>query len=222
MIKIFHMNFDYNTQRKRMSLPEYGRNVLKMIEHIKTIKDREERNRAAATVIQIMGNLNPGLREVTDFRHKLWDHLMIIADFDLDVDSPYPAPDRRKLDAEPNKVPYNNGRIKYAHYGHIVPAMIEAATGIEDEDERDHLIALILNQMKKGYLTWNKSQVADEVIFNDLIEISGNRLKVPENFRMAEARELIPQQKGKSQSKHQGRPQGRTGKQSKKKHKNGY
>jgi hypothetical protein len=82
------MSFDYNTQRKKMSLPEYGRNVLKMIEHIKTIKDPEERNRAARSIIQIMSNLNPNLREVTDYKHKLWDHLMIIADFDLNVDSP--------------------------------------------------------------------------------------------------------------------------------------
>lgn len=206
-----------------MALPEYGRNVLKMIEHIKTIKDREERNRAAATVIQIMGNLNPGLREVTDFRHKLWDHLMIIADFDLDVDSPYPAPDPKKFDASPNKVPYHNGDIRYAHYGHIVPAMIEAAAQLEDEEEKAYLTTLILNQMKKDYLTWNKSQVADEVIFRDLLDISGNRLKVPENFRMAEARELISQPKAKPQAKHhQGRTQGRTGKQAKKKHKNGY
>ncbi len=121
------MSFDYNTQRKRMSLPEYGRNVLKMIEHIKSIEDAEERNRAARTVIQIMGNLNPNLRDVTDFRHKLWDHLMIIADFDLSVDSPYAPPDRTKLSAKPNRVPYHNGETKYAHYGQIIPSLIEAA-----------------------------------------------------------------------------------------------
>jgi hypothetical protein len=143
------MSFDYNTQRKRMSLPEYGRNVQKMIEHIKSIKDPEERNQAARTIIQIMGNLNPNLREVTDFRHKLWDHLMIIADFDLDVDSPYPAPDQSKLTAKPNKVPYHNGDVKYAHYGRIVPALIEAAAQMDDGEEKDYLTGLILNQMKK-------------------------------------------------------------------------
>ncbi|MCU0458635.1 MAG: DUF4290 domain-containing protein [Bacteroidales bacterium] len=220
------MSFDYNTQRKRMALPEYGRNVLKMIEHVKTIKDPAERNQAARTIIQIMGNLNPNLKEVTDFRHKLWDHLMIIADFDLDVDSPYPAPDRKKLDAKPNRVPYHNGDIRYAHYGNIVPAMIEAASKMDDGEEKDYLTALILNQMKKDYLTWNKAQVADEIIIRDLTDMSGGRLKVPENFRMPDVRELMAQPKSKTQGKHQGRPQdkyqGRSGKQNKKKHKNGY
>jgi len=220
------MSFDYNTQRKRMSLPEYGRNVLKMIEHIKTIKDPEERSQAAKTIIQIMGNLNPNLREVTDFRHKLWDHLMIIADFDLDVDSPYPAPDRAKLDAKPNKVPYHNGNIKYAHYGQIVPALIEAASVMEDGEEKDYLTSLILNQMKKDYLTWNKTQVADDLIIRDLMDMSGNRLKVPENFKMPDVKELLAQPKSKTQSRYQGRPQdkyqGRSNKMGKKKHKNGY
>ncbi len=220
------MSFDYNTQRKRMSLPEYGRNVQKMIEHVKTIKDPEERNQAARTIIQIMGNLNPNLREVTDFRHKLWDHIMIIADFDLEVDSPYPAPDRKKLDAKPNKVPYHNGDIRFAHYGHIVPALIEAASAMEDGEEKDYLTSLILNQMKKDYLTWNKSQVADEIIIRDLTEISGNRLKVPENFKMPDVKELMAQPKNKTQGRYQGRQQdkyqGRSGKQNKKKHKNGY
>jgi hypothetical protein len=220
------MSFDYNTQRKRMSLPEYGRNVQKMIEHVKTIKDPEERNQAARTIIQIMGNLNPNLREVTDFRHKLWDHIMIIADFDLEVDSPYPAPDRKKLDAKPNKVPYHNGDIRFAHYGHIVPALIEAASAMEDGEEKDYLTSLILNQMKKDYLTWNKSQVADEIIIRDLTEISGNKLKVPENFKMPDVKELMAQPKSKTQGRYQGRQQdkyqGRSGKQNKKKHKNGY
>jgi len=217
------MSFDYNTQRKRMSLPEYGRNVQKMIEHIKSIKDPEERNQAARTIIQIMGNLNPNLREVTDFRHKLWDHLMIIADFDLNVDSPYPAPDQGKLTAKPNKVPYHNGDVKYAHYGRIVPAMIEAAAQMDDGEEKDYLTGLILNQMKKDYLTWNKAQVADEIIIRDMIAISGDRLKVPENFRMPDVRDLLAPPKAKPQGRYQGRPQdkykGQQNKLNKKKHK---
>lgn len=220
------MSFDYNTQRKRMSLPEYGRNVQKMIEHTKTIRDPEERNQAARTIIQIMGNLNPNLKEVTDFRHKLWDHLMIIADFDLDVNSPYPPPDRSKLDARPNRVPYHNGDIRYAHYGRIVPALIEAASAMEEGDEKSYLTSLILNQMKKDYLTWNKAQVADELIIRDLVEMSGNRLKVPENYRMPDVKELLAQPKSKTQGRFQGRQQdkyqGRSNKQGKKKHKNGY
>lgn len=220
------MSFDYNTQRKKMSLPEYGRNVLKMIEHVKTIKDPEEKNQAARTIIQIMGNLNPNIREVTDYKHKLWDHLMIIADFDLKVDSPYPPPDRKKLDAKPNRVPYRNGNIKYAHYGLIVPALIKAATALEDGEEKDYLITLILNQMKKDYLTWNKSQVADDIIIRDLTDMSEHKLKVPENFKMPDVRELLPPTKSKTQGRYQGRTQdkyqGRSTKMNKKKHKTGY
>ena len=220
------MSFDYNTQRKKMSLPEYGRNVLKMIEHVKTIKDPEEKNQAARTIIQIMGNLNPNIREVTDYKHKLWDHLMIIADFDLKADSPYPPPDRKKLDAKPNRVPYHNGNIKYVHYGHIVPALIKAATALEDGEEKDYLITLILNQMKKDYLTWNKSQVADDIIIRDLTDMSENKLKVPENFKMPDVRELLSPPRSKTQSRYQGRTQdkyqGRSSKLNKKKHKTGY
>jgi hypothetical protein len=220
------MSFDYNTQRKKMSLPEYGRNVLKMIEHIKTIKDPEERNRASRSIIQIMSNLNPNLREVTDYKHKLWDHLMIIADFDLDVDSPYPGPDRTKLDAKPDKVPYHNGEITYSHYGRIIPALIEAASAMDDGEEREYLTVLILNQMKKAYITWNKAQVADELIIRDLTAISGGKLKAPENFKMADIREILAPPKSKTQGRFQGRPQdkyqGRSNKQGKKKHKTGY
>ncbi len=224
MIKIKPMSFDYNTQRKRMALPEYGRNVLKMIEHIKTIKDPEERTRAARSVIQIMSNLNPGLREQADFRHKLWDHLMIIANFDLHVDSPYPPPDRKKLDSKPNKVPYHNADIKYAHYGCIVPALVEVAAGMEDGEEKEYLTSLILGQMKKDYLNWNKGAVSDEIIFRDLNDISGNRLKVPENFKMPEVKELMTAPKSRTQGKYKGRSQdryqGRTAKQGRKKYKN--
>jgi hypothetical protein len=220
------MSFDYNTQRKKMSLPEYGRNVLKMIEHIKTIKDPEERNRAARSIIQIMSNLNPNLREVTDYKHKLWDHLMIIADFDLNVDSPYPGPDRTKLDAKPNTVPYHNGEITYAHYGRIVPALIEAASAMDDGEEKEYLTVLILNQMKKDYITWNKATVADELIIRDLSAISGGRLKAPENFKMPDIREILAPPKSKIQGRFQGRPQdkyqSRSGKPGKKKHKTSY
>jgi len=220
------MTFDYNTQRKRMALPEYGRNVLKMIEHIKSIKDEEERNRAAKTIIQIMGNLNPNLRDVTDFKHKLWDHLMIIADFNLDIDAPYPAPDKQKLVAKPNKVPYHNGEIKYAHYGQIVQLLINAAAEMEEGEEKDYLTNLILNQMKKDYLTWNKGQVADDLIIRDMSDMSKGRLKAPENLKMLDIKDLISPVKTKPQGRYPGRSQdkyqGRSGKMGKKKYKNSH
>lgn len=201
------MSFDYNTQRKRMALPEYGRNVQKMIEHIKTIKDPEERNRAARTIIQIMGNLNPNLRDVVDFKHKLWDHLIIISNFDLEIDSPYPAPDVLKLVEKPNQVPYHSGEIKYMHYGRIVELLIECAAEMEDGEEKEYLTTLVLNQMKKDYLTWNKGLVTDEVIIRDLEAISKGRLKVSENIKILEARDLVSPQRPKPQGRYTGRPQ---------------
>ncbi len=204
------MNYDYNTQRKRMELPEYGRNVQKMVDHIKTIKDRDERNRAAKTIISIMGNLNPHLRDIVDFKHKLWDHLAIIAEFDLDIDSPYPVPEITKLREKPREVPYMQGEIRYLHYGRIIELMIQAATELEDGDEKEYLTTLIVNQMKKSYITWNRSQVADEVIINDVRVLSKGKLKITEGVRILEVRELMPQPKkkpmGKPQGKHQNKP----------------
>jgi len=195
------MVYDYNTQRKRMALPEYGRNVQKMVDHIKSIEDRNERNRAARTIIQIMGNLNPHLRDEGDFKHKLWDHLALIANFDLDIDPPYPVPEPTKFVEKPRQVPYQQGNIKFLHYGRIVELMIDAATKMDEGDEKEYLTTLIVNQMKKSYITWNRSQVADEVIISDLKYLSGGKLKITEGVRILEVKELLPQVKRKPQGK---------------------
>lgn len=201
------MSYDYNTQRKKMALPEYGRNVQKMVDHIKTISDRDERNRAAKTIISIMGNLNPHLRDVGDFKHKLWDHLALIAGFELDIDSPYPVPEPSKFVEKPKQVPYMQGGIKYLHYGRIIELMIEAASEMEDGEEKEYLTNLIVNQMKKSYITWNRGQVADEAIINDLNYLSKGKLKITEGVKILEVRELIPQGKKKPQSKPHGKQQ---------------
>ncbi len=189
-----------------MALPEYGRNVQKMVDHIKTIQDPEERNRAARTIIQIMGNLNPQIKDSGDFRHKLWDHLAIIADFNLDIESPFTMPERSKLVEKPKQIPYRQGDIRYLHYGRIVEMMIDAAAKMEDSEEKVYLINLIVNQMKKSYVTWNRSQVSDEVILGDLKLLSGGRIKIPEGIKILEVRELVPPVKKKPQ---QGRPHGK-------------
>lgn len=191
------MNYDYNTQRKKMTLPEYGRNVQKMIDHIKTIEDRDERNRAAKTIIQIMGNLNSHLRDVGDYKHKLWDHLALIADFGLDIDSPYPEPEIEKLTEKPNQIPYQQGGIRYLHYGRIIELMIEAAAEMEDGEEKEYLTTLIVNQMKKSYITWNRSQVSDEVIIGDMKLLSRGRLKMTDGVKILEVKDLIPPVKKK-------------------------
>jgi hypothetical protein len=195
------MNYDYNTQRKRMALPEYGRNVQKMVDHIKTIEDRDERNRAAKTIIQIMGNLNTNIRDIGDFKHKLWDHLALIADFELDIDSPYPVPEPSKFVEKPKQVPYRQGEIRYLHYGRIIELMIAAASEMEDGEEKEYFTTLIVNQMKKSYITWNRGQVADEVIIGDMKLLSKGKLKMTEGVKILEVKELIPSVKRKPQGK---------------------
>jgi hypothetical protein len=201
------MTYDYNTQRKRMALPEYGRNVQKMVDHIKTIEDRAERNRAARTIIQIMGNLNPQLRDEGDFKHKLWDHLALIADFELDIDSPYTMPEPTKFIEKPQGIPYQQGNIRYLHYGRIIELMIDAACEMKEGEEKEYLTSLILNQMKKSYVTWNRSQVADEVIISDMKMLSGGKLKMTDGVKILEVKDLIPQAKKKPQGKSHGRQQ---------------
>jgi hypothetical protein len=201
------MNYDYNTQRKKMALPEYGRNVQKMVDHIKTIEDRDERNRAAKTIISIMGNLNPHLRDIVDFKHKLWDHLALIASFELDIDSPYPVPEPSKFVEKPKPVPYRQGEIRYLHYGRIIELMIDAASEMEEGDAKEYLTTLIVNQMKKSYITWNRSQVADEVIIENMKVLSKGRLKMTDGVKILEVRELIPPVKRKPLGKPHGKPQ---------------
>jgi hypothetical protein len=201
------MTYDYNTQRKRMALPEYGRNVQKMVDHIKTIEDRAERNRAARTIIQIMGNLNPQLRDEGDFKHKLWDHLALIADFELDIDSPYTMPEPTKFIEKPQGIPYQQGNIRYLHYGRIIELMIDAACEMKEGEEKEYLTSLILNQMKKSYVTWNRSQVADEVIISDMKMLSGGKLKMTDGVKILEVKDLIPQAKKKPHGKSHGRQQ---------------
>jgi hypothetical protein len=204
------MNYDYNTQRKRMALPEYGRNVQKMVDHIKTIEDRDERNRAAKTIISIMGNLNPHLRDIGDFKHKLWDHLALIASFELDIDSPYSVPEPAKFVEKPKQIPYRQGDIRYLHYGRIIELMIDAASELEEGDQKEYLTTLIVNQMKKSYITWNRGQVADEVIIANMKLLSRGRLKMTDGVRILEVKELIPPVKrkpaGKPYNKQQNKP----------------
>ena len=196
------MNYDYNTQRKRMALPEYGRNVQKMVDHIKTIEDRDERNRAAKTIIQIMGNLNTNIRDIGDFKHKLWDHLALIANFELDIDSPYPVPEPSKFVEKPKQVPYRQGEIRYLHYGRIIELMIAAASEMEDGEEKEYFTTLIVNQMKKSYITWNRGQVADEVIIGDMKLLSRGKLKMTDGVKILEVKELIHRSKESPRESH--------------------
>jgi hypothetical protein len=185
------MSYDYNSSRDKLILPEYGRNIQKMVNHIKTIEDREERNKAARTVIAVMGNLNPHLRDVADFKHKLWDHLAIISDFDLDIDSPYPLPERESLQSKPSKVPYQQHKIRKKHYGRSIVLMIDKAVALEPGEEKDDLVKMIAYHMKKSYLTWNREAVSDEEIFKDMKTLSGGKLVVDPDLKLPETKDIL-------------------------------
>jgi hypothetical protein len=190
------MEYDYNTSRNHLILPEYGRNIQKMVEYILTVEDREERNRLAQAVIIIMGNMNPHLRDINDFKHKLWDHLAIMADFRLDIDFPYEVPRPEEFTEKPRRVSYSTTDIKYRHYGKIVEDLIREALKLPDGEDKDTLVRLIANHMKKSYLTWNRDSVTDEIIFNDLYELSGRKLSVKEGVKLSEQKDF---QKGRQQ-----------------------
>jgi hypothetical protein len=185
------MEYDYNTSRDKLILPEYGRNIQKMVNHIKTIEDREERNKAAKTIIAVMGNLNPHLRDVQDFKHKLWDHLAIISDFDLDIDSPYVWPEKAELEQPPKTVPYNQHSIRYKHYGRSIVLMIDKAVELEPGEEKEDLVRMIALHMKKSYLTWNREAVSDEEILTDLKSLSGGKLEISEDLRLPETKDIL-------------------------------
>lgn len=188
---------EYNTSQKQLVLPEYGRNVQKMVDHISTLSTREERSRAAQSIISIMGNLNPHLRDVNDFKHKLWDHLHIMSNFKLDIDSPYPKPSPESFQQKPNQVPYKENRIKYRHYGRLIEEIIEKAIELEDGEEKKALIELIMNHMKKSYLAWNKDSVSDEVIFSALETLSASKLQASDEIKLAKTKKLRSKPKTK-------------------------
>jgi hypothetical protein len=195
------MDYDYNTERKKMVLPEYGRNIQKMVDYAVSIEDREERNKAARAIISIMGNMNPHLRDVSDFKHKLWDHLAIISDFKLDIDSPYETPTPEILREKPRPVPYGNYNIKYKHYGKIIELLIKEASVYKEGQEKEVLIRLIANHMKKCYLTWNREAVSDAVIFKDLEELSGGTIVVSQDLRLSDTRDILSKTKKKRPQK---------------------
>jgi hypothetical protein len=198
---------NYNTNLKRMALPEYGRNIHNMVDYCLSIPDREERQRCANTIIYTMGNLFPHLRDISDFKHILWDHLAIMSDFKLDIDYPYEVIKKEKLNTKPARLPYDNTRFRFRHYGKIVEEMIHQAEALPLGEERDYLIRLLAVQMKKSYLLWNKDTVEDGKIFQDLTQLSQGHIRADENMmRLMDSRELLarntPQQPATTGKKH--------------------
>lgn len=182
----------YNTTEKNLVLPEYGRNIQNMVDYCVKIEDRQERKRCADTIINIMGNMFPHLRDVNDFKHILWDHLAIMSGFKLDIDYPYEIVKPEKLNERPLRVPYGNSGMHYRHYGKTLEAMIHKARDMESGSEREQLVHLLANQMKKSFLIWNKETVEDDKIFKDLYELSRGAIQLStEEHKLTESRDIL-------------------------------
>lgn len=179
---------EYNSQLRKLVLPEYGRNVQQMVDHCVSIPDREERTRCAYTIINIMGNLFPHLRDIDDFKHKLWDHLAIMSDFKLDIDYPCEIVRRENLVTKPDRIPYASARIRYRHYGKITEEMLQKARLMPPGAEQDALISMLANYMKKSYLTWNKDNVEDDKIWQDVCEYTHGDIRM--DYPLMRAKEL--------------------------------
>ena len=196
---------EYNTQRKKMQLPEYGRSVQNMVDHALTIEDREERQRCADAIIGIMGGMFPHLRDVPDFKHKLWDHLAIMSDFKLDIDYPFEIVKQEDLVVKPAKVDYPAGAIRYRHYGRFLEGMVKKAVEVENEEEKKQLLGLLAIQMKKNLNNWNKEGIEDQKIVDDLREYSNGAIDLQvEDLHLGEPKFYNNQRKQNFQRKQQG------------------
>lgn len=184
-------NLEYNTERSHLIIPEYGRHFQKMVDHAVSIEDREERNKIAKSIIDVMGNLQPHLRDVPDFQHKLWDQLFIMSDFKLDVDSPFPITSKEALQERPEPLEYPQNHPKYRFYGNNIKRMIDVAVKWEKGDMRDGLEYAIANHMKKCYLNWNKDTVDDKAIFSHLYELSDGQISLNEETTLTDSGQFL-------------------------------
>ena len=175
----------YNTERVKLYIPEYGRNVQKMVDYLKTIEDREKRNEQARAIVKVMEIINRAVHLQDNYEQKLWDHLHIISGFDLDVDSPYPAPAPESLQEKPMMIPVSRKPIKASHYGRNIESFIDLIAEKEDGDQKTAMIRSLAVYMRQQYLIWNKDTVSDETIFQDIERLSDGRIKVPEGLQLS-------------------------------------
>ena len=193
---------EYNTQRKKLKITDYGRNVCKLIEFAKTIENREKRNQVANIIINVMSQVNPNAQDNIDYKHKLWDHLAIMSDFKLDIDAPYELPEREILHKSPEKIPYSSGTIRARHYGKSVEKLVEKIKETTDPEQRRALIALTANHMKKSYLTWNRDSVEDNQIISDINEMYGEELIPMEGVMLSNQKELLQRKNNNGKNNH--------------------
>jgi hypothetical protein len=188
---------EYNTQRNQLVIAEYGRNIQKMIEQCIEIEDRKKRTKTAELIVEVMAQMTPKVKESGDFKQKLWDHLHIIADFKLDVDSPYPKPEPNVLNKKPEPLSYSENNIQFRHYGRVIEGIIEKAATYEDGPEKDQLVHNIANHLKKSYLNWNRNSVDDDLILKHLELLSGGKLELQDDQKLSHTSEILARNKKK-------------------------
>ena len=192
---------EYKSSLNKLILPEYGRNVQKLVENAVQIEDKEEREKYVEKIITLMGRMYPYLRDLRDFKHKLWDHLVIMSNFKLEVDSPYPKPDTTTFSGEPEKIPYRSKNFKYKHFGRNIIDMLNYAADLKDEEEKALLTALLANHMKKLFLTWSKDIVADDFIFQKISELTKGNLEISKDIILSDSHKLVNKQQQQQRKK---------------------
>ena len=175
----------YNTEVEKLRMPEYGRNVLKMVEQMKEIPDKRKRSEQAYAIVKVMESLNPQVHQQDNYMQKLWDHLYMIAGYDLDIDSPYPAPLPEVVASRPDPIPLNTRPIKARHYGRNIESILNLIASEPEGEVKTAMIRSLAIYMRQQYLIWNKDTVADETIFQDIERLSGGAVKVPEGLELS-------------------------------------
>ena len=175
----------YNTEVEKLAMPEYGRNILKMVEQMKAIEDRTKRSEQARAIVKVMETLNPQVHQQENFEQKLWDHLYMIAGYDLDIDAPYPAPQPEVINSRPETIPLNTKPIKARHYGRNIESIIDLIATEPEGEVKTAMIRSLAIYMRQQYLIWNKDTVADRTIFQDIERLSGGRVTVPEGLELS-------------------------------------
>ena len=191
---------EYNTEREKIVISEYGRNIQVMIRHLMEIEDRKQRTEAAYFIVSVMAQMNPQVKESNDYMHKLWDHLHIIADYKLDVDSPYPVPTPEMQKKKPEHVGYQKNNIRYGHYGQYIYDVVKKVKEMEDGPKKQTILINIANQMKRDYLNWNRDTVNDLLILDDLYKISGEEITLPMDTKLIPTNEILNKQPQQNQN----------------------
>lgn len=211
---------EYNTEREKIVISEYGRNIQVMIRHLMDIEDRKQRTEAAYFIVNVMAQMNPQVKESNDYMHKLWDHLHIIAQYELDVDGPYPKPTPEMQKKKPEHVGYQKNNIRYGHYGQYIYDVVKKVKEMEDGPKKQAILINIANQMKRDYLNWNRDTVNDLLILDDLYKISGEEITLPMETKLIPTNEILNKSQNQQQQQNQKKKNGNNNNNNNKKNNN--